>query len=361
MELSQIGWSSFFEAGFAPYAAEDLVPARVIREDRGRYLLLSTAGEWSALVSGAFRHSVGSRCDFPAVGDWVACTGGAAGAEAVIRAVLPRRGCFRRKEAGARTEAQVVAANVDTVFVVSGLDGGRNFNLRRIERYLVLCRESAAAPVAVLNKADLCEARDSFVAQVRTIAAAMPVHVVSAVTGEGIGALLACAGPGRTLALLGPSGVGKSALINAMLGAERLVTGEVRADDRRGRHTTTRRELFFLPNGGMVIDTPGMRELQLWGDDESLSKTFADVEELARQCRFRDCRHLDEEGCAVRQAIGEGTLDAARYDSYLRLQRELAHLARRRDEKTRSNPKARWKDIAKRRRELKKQSRLPDG
>ena len=350
MELSDIGWDATFEAGLSP--DDSCVPARVIREDRGMYQVLCPCGEFCAQVSGGFRHKTDKPSDFPTVGDWVACVVAPDGATAVIQSVLPRRGCFKRKVAGSRTAAQVVAANVDTAFVVSGLDGGRNFSVRRLERYLVLCGEGGAASVMVLNKADLCESTGEFEVQARAIASGVPVHVVSAKTGEGVDALFAYAGVGETIALLGSSGVGKSALINAMLGSERQATGAVRGDDRRGRHTTTRRELLLLPNGGMVIDTPGIRELQLWGDEDSVDETFADIDELAKDCRFNDCRHVGELGCAVQVALDDGVLDAGRYESYARLQREMAHLARRQDQRTRSNPKARWRELSKLQRQL---------
>lgn len=355
IDLTDIGWSRFFESHFSNNASEGLVPARVVREDRGSYLLLSSSGELDARVSGSFLHSSNSRGDFPAVGDWVACAPVTGEHKAIIHAILPRKGYFKRKVPGERTEEQVVAANVDTVFVVSGLDGGRNFNARRIERYISLCYEGGACPVAVLNKADLCEDIDSYIAQTEAVAIDVPVEVVSAKAGLGIDRLHSYANKGHTLALLGSSGVGKSAIVNAMLGTERQATGAVRPDDLRGRHTTTRREILLLPAGGMLIDTPGMRELQLWGDEDTLSETFSDIEQLAECCRFRDCRHTGEAGCAVEQAVNNGELDPGRYESYLRLQRELAHLARRQDQKTRTNPKAYWKDISKLQRRFKKQ------
>jgi ribosome biogenesis GTPase len=234
------------------------------------------------------------------------------------------------------------------VFVVSGLDGGRAFNLRRIERYLALARESGATPVVVLNKADVCRDIEACVREAETTAFGAPVYPVSATERIGLDLLRGHLTHGRTAALLGSSGVGKSALVNALLGVERQATFAVREDDRRGRHTTTSREMILLPGGGIIIDTPGMRELRMWGDEDSLADTFEDVAELATQCRFRDCRHQREPGCAIHRAIGQGVLDTGRFDSYLRLQREIARLARRQDHKARLAERLRWKKISQR-------------
>jgi len=345
MDVSELGWDSFFEEGFLPHKDSGLIPARVGREDRGMYLLLCKRGELAAEVSGRFRHQAEGKHAYPAVGDWVAADVLPDEEKAMIHAVLPRKSGFVRKVAGGRTEGQVVAANVDTAFIVSGLDGGRNFNLRRMERYLTLARESGVTPVIVLNKADVCKGPEAFVREAETVAPGLPIYAVSALTREGLGAIRNLLGPGHTAVLLGSSGVGKSALINALLEEERQAVNTVRTADLQGRHTTTRRELIMLPAGVMVIDTPGMRELQMWGEEESVSHTFRDIEELATQCRFRDCRHQREPGCAIHRAISEGVLDADRFDSYLRLQREMAHLARRQDHKARLAEKLKWKKI----------------
>jgi ribosome biogenesis GTPase len=343
MSLDGLGWDPFFEAHFAPFWGEGLMPARVAQEHRELYLTCGELGELPAKVSGKLRHGAGSKGEFPTVGDWVAIEPRPAEGAATIHALLPRRSAFSRKIAGATTEEHVVAANVDTALLVSGLDG--DFNVRRIERYVTVAWDSGATPAIVLNKADICPEVEAWTKQVEEIALGVSVHPVSATEQQGLDALQQYLGRGRTVAMLGSSGVGKSSLINALLGAERLLTREVREDDSRGRHTTTWRELIFLPGGAMVIDTPGMRELQLWADEEALEGAFDDIAALGAQCRFRDCRHAGEPGCAIKGAIADGSLDADRYESYVRLQKELRHLARKQEHRARLAEKARWKKI----------------
>ncbi len=330
MDLNALGWHPFFSRPFDALDDDTLTPARVARQDRERYVVLADDGAYGARVTGKMRSAARTRADFPAVGDWVAVRTRPDEGAATIHALLPRRSSFARKVAGETTEEQVVAANVDTVFLVSGLDG--DFNLRRIERYVTLAWNSGALPVIVLNKADLCDDPQARLDEVAAVAMGVDLHLVSAASGAGLDALGAYLRPGTTVALLGSSGVGKSTLVNHLLGAERMKTGAVREDDSRGRHVTTHRELMPLPGGGLVIDTPGMRELQLWADEDSLQGAFADVEALAAQCRFRDCSHEAEPGCAVRDALEDGTLPEARFQSYLKLKRELAYLARRQRE-----------------------------
>jgi len=354
MNIESLGWHAFFEEHFAPFREEGLLPARVGCEHRGAYVVYGEHGELLAEVSGRFLHDAHGRSDFPAVGDWVAIEPRAEEARATIRALLPRRGAFSRKIAGAETQEQVVAANVDTAFLVSGLDGVRNFNLRRIERYLTLAWESGATPVIVLNKTDVCEDVEARVREVEAVAFDVPIHPTSATDRLGLDALRGYLAPGQTCAFFGSSGVGKSALINVLLGGERQDVGEVREDDGRGRHTTTRRELILLPTGGIVIDTPGMRELQLWSDEGTIDGAFADVEELAAQCRFTDCTHQTEPGCAARQAVEDGALEPGRLQNYLKLQREVERLARRKDQRARQMEQEKWKKIAKWQRQMKK-------
>ena len=345
MTLESLGWTPNHESLFEEHRARGLEPARVARQDRERYLVLTAAGARPAEVTGRFRHGAASPAGFPAVGDWVAVRDAAGQGAAAIHAVLPRASSFARRAAGETTEEQVVAANVDVVFLVAGLDG--DFNPRRIERYVAAAWDSGAEPVLVLNKADLAADADARVAEVEALAPGVPVVALSAREGTGLEALARWLVPGRTVALLGSSGVGKSTLVNALLGEERQDTGDVREDDSRGRHTTSARELVPLPSGALLLDTPGMRELGLWSAGEGLAEAFADVEEIAAACRYRDCRHESEPGCAVRSAVADGTLDGERFESWRKLQKELHWLAIRQDERARAAEEAKWKAIHK--------------
>jgi ribosome biogenesis GTPase len=329
IDLASLGWDQQRAAEFDSWAARGCEPARVILEHQHIYRVATASDEPFATVSGRFRHEAASRADYPAVGDWVAIERRPASDRVLIQGVLPRRSRFSRKAAGDETAPQIVAANIDVVFLVSGLDG--DFNLRRIERYLVTAWEGGTTPVIVLNKADLCEDVAARVAEAERIAPGVPVHPVSCVTGAGLDDLRAYAAPGRTIALLGSSGVGKSTIINRLLGHDRQRTREVRARDSRGRHTTTNRELIALPGGGLLIDTPGMRELQLWDVGAALNDAFDDIRRAAAGCHFRDCRHDTEPRCAVKAAVEVGEIPRERLENYRRLQRELEHLAARQD------------------------------
>ncbi|HEY2432408.1 MAG TPA: ribosome small subunit-dependent GTPase A [Vicinamibacterales bacterium] len=331
LDLEDLGWTTGFADAFAPHAALGLEPARVSLEHTHIYRVLTRDGERLARVSGRLRHAAARRTDFPAVGDWVAIEAPEGGGDARIRALLPRVSRFSRRAAGNPTEEQVVAANIDVVFLVSGLD--RDFNPRRIERYLVTAWESGASPVIVLNKADLVDNPEAIAAEVASLAAGVPVQTISVKESVGIDRLRAFLGRGRTGALLGSSGVGKSSIANALLGEARLRTHDVRESDSRGRHTTTGRQLLPLPGGGILIDTPGMRELQLWDSGESVAGAFADVEELGGGCRFRDCRHRGEPGCAVQAAVAAGLLPEARLESFRKLQDEQTYQERQVDER----------------------------
>jgi ribosome biogenesis GTPase len=358
MDLHDLGWQSDLAASIEPFRAAGLLPARVVEEHRERYVVLGEQGELRAEVTGRLRFTADSRFDFPAVGDWVAVEP-AGESSAVIHAVLPRSTVFARKTAGRTTEPQVLAANVDTAWIVT--DSDRDFNLRRIERYLALVRESGAPPVIVLNKSDLNDQVPSLIGELRSIAADVPAVPVSAATRSGMGALLAYLGRGRTAVLLGSSGVGKTSIINRLLGEERLETGHIRESDGRGRHTTSRRHLLLLPEGGMVIDTPGMRELGLWTEESGLGVEFDDIEALARGCRFTDCRHSGEPGCAVAQAIEDGTISPGRFENYVKLTREARFLERKRDVRAALDEKAKWKRIHKAARELARRKYGPRG
>ena len=344
VDLSDLGWSEFFETRFQPYRADGLEAARVVLEYNHLYRVLSPHGELLADVAGRLRHEAASRSDLPAVGDWVVIEPRREEGKATIHAVLPRKSKFVRKAAGTRTEEQIVGANIDTVFLVTSLN--HDFNLRRIERYLIVARESGASPVIILSKADLCEEVEERLAEIQMVAAGAPVHAISVTGQDGLDELGPYFRHGQTVALLGSSGVGKSTLINHLMGREVQKVREIREHDGRGQHTTTHRELILLPQGGLVLDTPGMRELHLWDGEESLQRAFDDIEALVRSCRFGDCRHRDEPGCAIQEALAEGTIEAARYQSYEKLQKELQHVARKQDINAQLTEKKRWKKLS---------------
>jgi ribosome biogenesis GTPase len=323
------------------------VPARVIAVHRDAFVVWTAEGERTAELSGRLRHRAGDEAERPAVGDWVGVRLSPGDGASLLQEVLPRRTHLARKVPGPLTAVQVVAANVDVVVIVAGLDG--DYNPRRLERALVLAWDGGAQPVIALNKSDLL-GPDELVATVRAtqdVAPGVDVVAVSAATGEGLDGLERGLAPGRTAALIGSSGVGKSTLVNRLLGAERQRTNAVRTHDSRGRHTTTHRELLRLPSGVLLVDTPGLRELQLWAAPDALEGTFADVDALAAACRFADCAHAGEPGCAVMAAATDGTLGPARLESYRKLQRELRHLALRQDERGQREQKQRWKAIHK--------------
>ena len=344
-DLLHLGWNDRLAAAFAGYAAEGLAPGRVSLEHTHIYRVLAASGEWLARVSGRLRHQAAYRADFPAVGDWVALEPADHGGDARIMAVLPRHTRFSRRAAGDPTEEQVVAANIDTIFLVTGLDG--DFNPRRIERYLAVATESGADPVIVLNKADVVNGPEAMGDAVRRLVGGTPVHALSCRVPGGVDVLRQYLGRGRTGALLGSSGVGKSTIVNRLVGHDMLRTQDVRVSDSRGRHTSTARQLVMLPESGVLIDTPGMRELQLWDTGEAMSGAFTDIEALAGACRFRDCRHRQEPGCAVAAAASSGELPAGRLASYLKLQDEQAHQARQMDQRARIDEKRRAKAASK--------------
>lgn len=341
--LHALGWHDSFAAAMAPFAARGFEPARVTLEHQHIYRLYTAAGECLARVRGRLRHRAERREAFPAVGDWVAITPPQGDGEAVIEATLPRRSRFSRKAAGDVTEEQVIAANIDIVFLVSGLD--HDFNVRRIERYLVTTWDGGARPIILLNKADLVSDPAARAAEVEAIAAGTPVHLVSTLARQGLEVIGEYLTPGVTGAFLGSSGVGKSSLINALIGTDRQRIQEVREKDQRGRHTTTHRELLMLPGGGLIIDTPGMREMRLW--EGTLDEAFADIEAIAAGCQFRDCHHDREPHCAVRDAVAAGTLPAGRLESFQKLQKELAFQVRRQDQQAQIVEKRRWRVIHK--------------
>jgi len=339
VDLTALGWNERIAEAFSVHAAEGFVPARIALEHTHIYRVFTESGEWLARISGRLRHSAETRADFPAVGDWVAIEPPVEGQEARIRALLPRFSRFSRRAAGDPTEEQIVAANIDVVFLVSGLDG--DFNPRRIERYLVVAWESGATPVIVLNKADLVDDLSSIVEDVRTLAVGVEIHAVSCQMPGSVDVLRPYLGHGQTGALLGSSGVGKSSIVNQLVGFDLMTTREVRESDSRGRHMSSARQLVLLPGHGVLIDTPGMRELQLWETGDAIAGTFADIDALAEQCRFRDCQHRTEPGCAVRAAVESGELAAARLESFHKLAAEQAYQARQQDQRAQLETKRR--------------------
>lgn len=345
LSLTRLGWNTRLEQAFDEYLTAGLVPARVALEHTHIYRVMTETGETLARVSGRLRHRAAGRADFPAVGDWVALEPSKGAGDVRIVAVLPRHSRFSRRAAGDPTEEQVLAANVDAVFLVTGLDG--DFNLRRIERYLLVASESGASPVIVLNKSDIPADANAMAEDVRALAGSVPVHVMSCQVSGDVNVLRQYLDPGQTAALLGSSGVGKSTIVNRLVGHDMLRTREVREWDNRGRHTSTVRQLIVLPESGILIDTPGMRELQLWDAVEYTGGTFADIERLANDCRFRDCRHRQEPGCAVRAAVEEGQLSSGRLESYHKLEDEQAHQLRQVDQRAQLEERRRWKVLTK--------------
>ena len=334
--LDSLGWDAAFAAAFDQLQADNLLPARVAAQHRGEYVLFAEEGELRARAAGRMFHDHEVGGPLPAVGDWVGVT-----PPATITAILERRSAFIRKTAGKDSTEQVLAANVDTAFLLAGLDD--DFSLRRLERYITSAWERGAAPIVVLTKADLCPDVADAVLAVESVAIGVPVHPISNVSGEGLYALERYVQPGRTVVLLGSSGVGKSPLLNRLAGEEVMRTRAVAADGT-GRHTTTHRELFQLPGGGLVVDTPGLRELQFWEGD--VSAAFEDIEALGTTCRFRDCAHASEPGCAVLEAVDNGSLELDRLRSWRKLQRELEMIAARTDHRLRIARKKRWKEVA---------------
>ena len=341
--LEIYGWSQALQEQFSPYQATGLLPARVILQQRGLYGLATAAGEVRSQISGKLAREAPAG-GYPAAGDWVAFSPGGDG-DATIHHVLDRRTAFVRKASGPGGGMQVVAANVDVAFLVASLNA--DLNPRRLERYLAAAWQSGAAPVVLLTKADLCQDVPGAVRDVEAFAGGAPVLALCSIRGEGLDAVLGHLQPGRTAVMVGSSGAGKSTLANALLGEEHMVTREIREADARGRHTTSHRELILLPGGGLLLDTPGMRELGLWDSEEGLAATFEDIEAIAALCRFGDCGHTNEPGCAVRAALEAGELDEGRWLGFQKLQRELTFLQSKEDPALRAAKRREWVQITK--------------
>ena len=353
MDLRELGWNRFFEEHFSELEHKGLVPARVVREHKHIYQVYTEQGPRPAELAGKIGYDARTKADFPTVGDWVAVKLIPNEEKVVIQQILPRKSKFTRKSVSRTDEEQIIAANIETVFLVTGLDG--DFNLRRIERYLVLAWDSGARPAVILNKIDLCDDVEYCISQIKFIAPEVPILPICAKDGRGIEALFEFLGSGKTVSLLGSSGVGKSTIINTILGIERQAVAPVREDDSRGRHTTTYRELILLPEGGAVIDNPGMRQLHVWAEqDESISRAFEDIESIAENCKFRDCTHEHEPGCAVLEALEKGDIDYERVENFKKLKEELKLLEARQEQNLKAKERAQQTRKNKRLRKKKK-------
>ena len=345
MDLTKYGWDSFFEDKLKDFSVDGFIPGRIAVENKTNYLLYTHFGEMTGEISGKMYFNCEEKNDFPAVGDWVLFRPFPEEKKAIIEGVLPRKTKFSRKSAGVKTDEQILASNIDTVFIMTSMN--KDLNTRRLERYLILARENRILPIIVLSKSDLCENPEEMLAELKNFLDHVPFQMISCVTGYGLQEIRKYFEGNKTAALLGSSGVGKSTLINTLAGSDIMKVNDLTNYKDRGVHTTTRRELVVLPEGGMIIDTPGLRELQLWEGSEGLSDLFSDIEALAEKCRFKDCTHSEEPGCAVRQAFEDGTLDEDRLKSYNKMQREINYFERRKYESSILAERKKWKKIHK--------------
>lgn len=355
MELNNLGFDAFFQKHFENYQLETFSTGRICAEYKENYKLFSEFGELSANISGKFRNNCTTREDFPSVGDWVLFDYIENENKAIIQEVLPRKSKFSRKVAGQQTQEQIIASNVDFAFIVCALN--YDFNPRRIERYLSLIWQSGATPVVVLTKTDLCSDVQDKISEVVNIAFGIDIYAISNVSTEGIEILKKYFEGNKTVVLLGSSGVGKSSLINNLAKEEIMKVNGLRSNIEKGQHTTTHKQMIFLPNGGLIIDTPGIRELQLWDAEDGISQTFKDIEELAESCKFNDCTHANEPGCAVRKAISEGILDKSRFENYIKVQKEQEYLISRQTQSAAKVERNKWKAIHK---QIKYLNKFPD-
>jgi ribosome biogenesis GTPase len=345
LNLEDFGWNSHFEGHCARHQNNNLIPARVSFQGKGVYRLVSEQGEFWAEAAGVFRNEAPGSGNIPICGDWVLADNPIGKDRTVIRFLLPRTTSLSRKHAGTAFGPQMVAANIDTLCLVSGLDS--DFNPRRIERYLVIAWESGARPVIVLNKADICPNVTALLTEAAALAPGVPVLAVSARDGDGMEKILKYTGRGQTLTLLGSSGAGKSSIVNRLLGRPAQEVREIDPKTGRGMHTTSARHLFLLPSGGLIMDSPGLREIQIWSADAGLDTTFEDIKALGKECRFRDCSHQSEPGCRVRESVDRGELDAGRLASYFKLCKEVDYVEQRKTHSADWIEKKRWKKIMK--------------
>lgn len=343
MELNKFDFNAFFQEHYEACKNENTLIGRISAEYKESYKLYSEKGELTAIVSGKFRNSCTEREAFPAVGDWVVFE--YPDNKAIIHKVLPRTTKFSRKVAGKETQEQIIACNIDFAFIVCALN--YDFNLRRIERYLSMIWQSGATPVIVLTKSDLCTDTEQKIVEVQNIAFGVDVHAISNLSTGGTQPLQKYCRDNKTIVLLGSSGAGKSSLINNLAKENIMKVGELRSNIDKGRHTTTHKQMIILPDGGLIIDTPGLRELQLWDAEEGISQVFSDIEDIALSCKFRDCFHRNETGCAVRKAIEDGLLDAGRLENYLKVQKEQEYITSRQSQSAAKIEKDKWKAIHK--------------
>lgn len=345
MDLKHYGWNSFFEERLSEISEDGLVPGRVAIENKTNYLLYSEYGELIGEISGKMYFNCENKEDFPAVGDWVLFRPFPDEKRAIIEHVIPRKTKFSRKAAGSKTDEQILASNIDVVFIMTSMN--QDLNVRRLERYLILARENKIDPVIVLSKCDLCESPEEVHTELNSFSDNVPILMISVITGYGLNKISEYLAGNKTIALLGSSGVGKSTLINHLAGSDVMKVNEITDYKDKGVHTTTRRELVLLPVGGMIIDTPGLRELQLWEGSEGLSDVFSDIESLAEGCKYKDCTHTTEPGCAVLKAYEDGSLDEERMKSYRKMQREINYFKRRQNESLILAERKKWKKIHK--------------
>jgi len=323
LNLVDLGWNPILESHFNEVKEDASIPGRVIHHSKRQYKVITSEGEVIATISGSFSNSVEHRSEYPSVGDWVVIKKANELHPFKILSVLPRKNKLSRKVPGTKSQEQVIASNIDIVFIVTSCDN--DFNIRRLERYLSMVLQIDAQPIVILNKTDVCQDPNTYLQEAVSILKDVPVHTISAGEGYELDRILPYIQPGKTIVLLGSSGVGKSTLINRLIGYHRQKVGEIRKSDGKGRHVTSSRELIVLPNGGLVIDNPGIREIQLWSSEAGISETFQDIKELSSSCRFKDCDHDQEPGCAVKEAIANGELPEERLINYNKLMREHRH------------------------------------